>query len=198
MSWYYNYYAGYRKDGKYYVIGPFDNNGTLRNLLWYSRSCDESDFDKNFDKLPADALADEAKPHFTWKEWDGTDYTDDVYACDLDKLPEGELIKRGFFLIEDVSAYLADGNSWDRFYDSVKPEVYAAMAANEIKFGKPGPQKDEEGFTYTPKSASDYMYFAYNDFWSEQGIAWRIRDKFEMFIPAVPEGAIPVVLMTQG
>lgn len=38
MSYYYNYYLGYKKDGILYPMGPFSRKGKLECLLWKSRS----------------------------------------------------------------------------------------------------------------------------------------------------------------
>lgn len=38
MSYYYNYYLGYKKDGVLYPMGPFDRKGKLACVLWKSRS----------------------------------------------------------------------------------------------------------------------------------------------------------------
>ena len=38
MSYYYNYYLGYVKDGRVFSLGPFDYSGKLKALLSRSRS----------------------------------------------------------------------------------------------------------------------------------------------------------------
>ena len=38
MSYYYNYYIGYKKDNKIYPLGPYDCNGNLKPVISKSSS----------------------------------------------------------------------------------------------------------------------------------------------------------------
>ena len=56
----------------------------------------------------------------------------------------------------------------DIFYDWMPPEVYAEKVKNEYIFGKPDNQFDAEGGLIEIHSVTDYMFFMYPDYHSEE------------------------------
>lgn len=58
MSYYYNYYLGYKKDGKFYPMAPYDRKGKLESILWKSRSF-ASDLHEDFRIIKNEDISDE-------------------------------------------------------------------------------------------------------------------------------------------
>lgn len=164
MSYYYDYYVGYKKDGKIYPLGPYDAMGKIHAALSKSRSF-ASDLYNEFYPIKEIEISDELRARFESEDWNGE------LKLNATCLTESELnelnsnyIKSGYFLISDVESYEKDGDTWDIFYDKITPQVYAAKLQHELTFGKNQPQKDIEGNEYTEPNASDYMYYAYPDY----------------------------------
>ena len=168
MSYYYDYYVGYKKDGKIYPLGPYDSMGKLRPALSRSRSF-ASDLYNEFYPIKEAEISDELRARFESEDWNGKLKLNATYLTesDLSEL-NSNYIKSGYFLISDVESYEKDGYTWDIFYDKITPQVYAAKLQHELTFGKNQPQKDIEGNEYTEPNASDYMYYAYPDFNSKE------------------------------
>lgn len=204
MSYYYNYYIGYKYEGKFYPLGPYNCFGELVEVICRSRNW-ASDLHNNFYYVPEDAISDELREEFQEEDWNGN-LTVPVKYLELDKLPKSNFIRRGYFLIEDVRKYeksLEEGREefdFDGFYDCITPTVYASMLEHEIKFGKPEPKYDDCGDLYYPKSASDYMYYAYPDYSSEEYEVFIIREMAEKLNSwsKLPNGAVLVALETEG
>lgn len=63
MSYYYNYYIGYRTpDGKIYPLGPFDANGVIHPALCRSRSY-ASALHHDFSCIPEEDVTNELRKH---------------------------------------------------------------------------------------------------------------------------------------
>lgn len=169
MSYYYNYYIGYRKDGKFYPWGPYDAEGNLKPIVSKSASF-ASDLHESFSLIKKEEVSEELRKNFEYEDWQ-----EGVKYCSVDHLPRGSFIKTGYFLIDEVKAY--EGKEWfDGFSDILSPQIYAAKMAHEMTFGKNQPQKDVEGFEYTEPNASDYMYYAYPDYNSKEYEAFVLRE----------------------
>lgn len=200
MSTYYSYYIGYKdKNGKIYPFGPYTSEGKLRAVICDSRSF-ASDLKDEFYPVTKDMVTDEFRNEFGWKNEKGEVELELGYLryLPVSELPDGDGIKRGYFLLSDIESYLKDGDTWDIFTDSLSPEVYAIKAMNELKFGPPKPKKDEDGFEYTEHPASDYGYFAYMDWHSKESDASRLRmasaalrDEYEW-----KDGCVPVIILS--
>ena len=159
MSYYYNYFIGYAKDGKIYPWGPYDAKGKLNPAIVRSRSF-ASDLHEDFSPVPEKKISDELRKEFEYEDWDGTKRFEVKYLPVKD-LPTGTYIKTGYFLINDVINYeKSNDETFEDFYNVISPEVYAAKLQQEMMFGKNQPQKDAEGYEYTEPNASDYMYYA--------------------------------------
>lgn len=163
MSYYYNYYVGYKKDEKIYPLGLYNSLGKLCPVLSRSSSF-ASDLYKDFMPVADKAISNELRQEFTYKNWKNEDETDVKYL-EVDKLPSSSFIKTGYFLIEDVKEYERDNDAEGLFYDYLSPTLYAEKAKIEILFGKNKPVKDDE---YTEHNASDYMFYAYPDYSSRE------------------------------
>ena len=174
MSYYYNYYIGYKQDGKIYPWGPYTAEGRLEPVLSRSRSF-ASDLYNEFHVVSDKEISEELRKEFEYEDWTKTKRIDVKYLSE-DDLPTGSYIKTGYFLIKDVEAYENDkyGN-FEGFCDVISPEVYAAKLQHEMMFGKNQPKKDDEGYEYTEPNASDYMYYAYPDYNTEEYESFFLR-----------------------
>ena len=201
MSYYYNYYIGYKHNGKIYPLGPYDCNGKLKDVVSRSRSF-ASDLHESFDFVDENMISDELRKEFEYEDWNGNKKVDVKYLP-LKELPYGDFISKGYFLIDSVREYEKGEDDFenDLEYDKVDPVVYAAMVKNEIVFGKPSPKKDIEGGEMEVHGASDYMYYAYPNYSGKEYEAFVIRQVAEMlgeFNRNLPEGYEVVILETEG
>lgn len=173
MSWYTSITLGYvsKTDGKIYPFGPFDKDGNLKNIIETSRSftTDLKDF---FEVPNAEVVSQKLVDALDIKVEDGENLSQAlreyyVGVCPLDKLPSGDYMRRGYFLIEDVHAYESgEMDAEDLFYDCMGAEEYAARAHNELVFGF-RKEKDEFG-NVVNHSMADYMYYSYPDYQSKE------------------------------
>lgn len=163
MSVYYDYYLAYMKKGKLYPLGPFDRKQKWQSVIGKSQSF-VSELHNEFYDCPKKLLGPEIKEKFTYTDWNNKETLGTLKYLKLSELPEGSIIKRGYFLIDDVQRYEKDEYDLDDiFYEYLSPTAYAAKAANESRFGKPDVKYDCEGNPFPNYSAGDYMYYAYID-----------------------------------
>ena len=169
MSYYYNYYIGYKKDGKIYPWGPYTANHELMPAICRSASF-ASDLHEDFYNMGDDLISAELREAFSYDDGYGGKEYERVRYLPVKELPKGSYIRRGYFLISDVEAYeKEDDHTWfDGFYKHLTPQVYAAKLENQLKFGPNKPKKNEYGEFYTEPNASDYMYYAYPDYESKE------------------------------
>jgi len=208
MSWFYDYYLGYEKDGKIYPLGPYDSHGKLHRVLSKSRSF-ASHLYKQFVEMSDDEASEELKKQFTYQFGEDA-HPPKLEVLPLQHLPAGDYIKRGYFLIQDVEQYLAYKDAEDLFYDNLSPEVFAARLLMEkdrhsapVGVVQSSNDDDEyEGDEYestVPHPVTDYMYFAYPDYASEEYEAFLIREYASAFeYSECLEGAEIVVILDQG
>lgn len=198
MSYYYNYYIGYRTaDGMIYPLGPFDMNGVMHPALSKSRSF-ASDLHNDFYCIAEKDVSDELTNvlGYAWQEGKEKTFKNGKYLP-LSKLSSGNFIKDGYFLISDVEHCLETGEI--EFYDYISKEVYAARLQNEITFGPPLKETNEFDQDVTPRSCRDYMYFAYPDVNSREYESWIIRNAVEMLeLSDRPKDSVLVIIETEG
>lgn len=198
MSYYYDYYVGYKLDDKIYPLGPFDNKGKLKPVISDSSSF-ASTLYQRFYEIRESEVSDEFRANFEWEDWQGKKTLGTVKYLPVDELPTGSFVKSGYFLIDDVKAYEANEEWFEGFYDTVSPVVYVAMAEKELKFGKNQPKKDGEGFEYTEPNASDYMFYVYPDYKCEEFDAFMLRRAASALEPYdAPEGMELVIIESEG
>lgn len=182
MSWYYNLFIGRKiKDG-IELVGPYDNKGKIRAVYTRNRHCP---FENDFIRYDGEELKEKL-------------YSDLVSILPYNNLPTGDFIKSGYFLIEDVEQYLKDRETEDIFYDKLTPEAYAERLKTEAILGPPRPKKDIEGNEYEVHSCMDYMYFAYQDYESDEYVAFMIRWIIGILDPYNFERDDIVVVMCEG
>ncbi len=181
MSTYYDFYLAYMKNGKLYPLGPFNRKQKLESVLSKSQSF-ISDMYYDFWDLPADKIGPELKEIFTYKDWNGDPELADLKYLQLEKLPTGSIVRKGYFLIEDVNKYEQGCVDEEIFYEYLSPVAYAAKAANEERFGPVKPRKDIEGNEFDTYSANDYMYYAYIDKNTKEYEASEIRNIANLLI----------------
>ena len=202
MSYYYNYYIGYQKDGKIYPWGPYTRDGKLQPALERSQSF-ASNLYNYFSYLDKSEASDELIKEFDWafKNSD-SNYIHNIKYITLDKLPTGSTIRRGYFLISDVEAYeamLADGDVdyyFDGFYDMMSPVTYAARIVSDINNGYKYDPYDEE----SRHPATDYMYYAYEDITSaayEANYLSKVCNALTEY-GVLPDGATPIIFEAEG
>lgn len=204
MSYYYSYYVGYRTpDDKIYPLGPYNSLGKLNAVIEVSRSS-ASDLHNDLIYIAATQITDELRKEFQYRDWNGDPQIPPLKWLPVDDLPKGDFIQKDYFLIEDVRTYEEADDNWDvtfdLFYNRLTPTVYAQMAANEVRFGKPKPKLDCEGNPMEVHSASDYMYYAYPDYNSREYEAFMLRHAADVLHPfkGLPEGSELVIIETEG
>lgn len=198
MSYYYNYYIGYKTANEtIFPLGPFDMNGVMHPALSKSRSF-ASDLHNDFYCILEKNVSDELTNAlgYVWQEGEEKTFRNGKYLP-LSELSGGNFIKDGYFLISDVEHYLETGET--EFYDYIPKEVYAARLQNEITFGPPLKETDEFDQDVTPRSCRDYMYFAYPDVNSKEYESWIIRNAVEMLeFSDRPKDSVLVIIETEG
>ena len=210
MSWYVIYYLGIQDEkGKITPLGPYDNNLNLRSVRCTSRSF-TTDLKDYFQPITEEMLTEKLCREFPSE----IEYEDEdkkkvkIYQyfeyLPLNDLPKGEWVKSGYFLIEDIQAYLkytnGENDYFEGFFYELTPIEYALKLENEIKFGKPEPKYDSEGDELACYSCADYAYFAYPDYSSMEYEAFLLRVTANMLMDdyKVPKGSQIVVIKTEG
>lgn len=193
MSYYYNYYIGYKKDGKIYPWGPYTADGKLRPVISRSRSF-ASDLHDYFRYASGEEMSDELCKEFEYEDWNGNKRIEVKYIQE-NELPNDDFIRKGYFLIDDVKAY--KGDFYYDFNDPISPEIYAAKLQHELTFGKNQPIKDCEGYEYTEPNASDYMYYAYPDTSKKEYESFILKQMLEA-LRTYTDDVEFVVLETEG
>lgn len=174
MSYYYNYYIGYKKNDKIYPLGPYDRNGKLIEVLSRSASF-ASDLHDDFWDIKEEEISEELRKEFECDDFHGNKVCP-VKTLMFNDLPFGSYIRSGFFLISDVEIYEKENDAEGLFYEHKSPTAYAAMLQNEMALGKPEPEEDCEGEKIYPHSVRDYMFYAYPDTSSRSYEAFLIRE----------------------
>ena len=190
MSWYATFYLTVKKeDGKLYPFGPFDYTGKFHSV--YERCGYDQELAKEF--YPMNNAKDrneliskelyhtisglgevEEDSHETNEFFEGTDYWNWSYLP-ISELPTGDYIKKGYVLMEEIEDYEENPDSFDGFYGVISPALYAKKLENELKFGRPKPQKDDYGEEYTPRSVSEYSFYVWPDYNCIEYEAYKIR-----------------------
>lgn len=197
MSYYYNYYIGYKHNNKLYPLGPYNHCGKLREVICRSRNF-ASTIHERFYEVRADQFSDELRCQFSY-QYDGETEVDNVKYILIRDLPSGSMIKTGYFLKTDVEEYERSHDAFDLFYDTVSPTVYAAMISDESRGAKPVQRYDADGEPFPIHTSADYMYYAYEDTSSEEYEAMIIRLVADMLdYDDIPKGAELVALETEG
>ncbi len=191
MSYYYNYYIGYKKDNKIYPFGPYDANGKFYSIISKSRSF-ASNLYEDFYRVKEEQISDELRKIFSYKNYKNEEVVEVKYLPVKD-LPKGSFIKTGYFLIDEVERYEKTEET-DEFSTPLTPQIYAAKLQNEVMLGKKK-SNDEECVEY---NASDYMYYAYPDYNSKEYEAFILRNVAGNFDFSIPEGAELVILEDEG
>ena len=197
MSYYYNYYIGYKKNNKIYPLGPYSYDGRINEVLSKSRSF-ASDLHNDFKEVPNDMISSELRRDFEYEDFNGKK-TVNVKYLELDKMPDDNFIKSGYFLIEDIQTYLKDKYIEDIFYERLDPEIYTMKLQNELKFGKSKTKYDCEGNPFPNYSCEDYAYFAYPDYNCKEYESFIIKQQAYIYeyTNAVKDAEI-VILETEG
>ena len=208
MSWYVDYYVGYKtKEGKIYPLGHFDCFGNLRPVLTKSRSF-ASNLWERFQRVTLAETTEELKKHFPDGDlfsWGDSSEEKEEQApwcfwLDVDDLPTGSYLKKGYFLQEDIAQYersLTDEDVYfGEFYEMLTPAEYVRKMESELKFGIPKPKKDCEGNEFEVYSCGEYSYYVYPDYSCQEYEASVIRDAVNVYeyMSDLPEGSKLVVL----
>lgn len=177
MSYYYQYYIGYKHNGKFYPWGPYDSNHVLKPVICRSKSF-ASDLHTEFCNISKTDYSPELL-----KEFKSDEYLSSIKYLPIIDLPNDSYIKTGYCLIKEVENYINSDDHFDNGFSSVlTPEIYAVKLQHEIMFGKNVPTKDEEGYEYCEPNASDYMYYAYVDEFSKEYEAFLIKQAWSTLL----------------
>lgn len=198
MSYYYNYFIGYKFENKIYPFGMYNSKGHLVDVLSKSSSF-ASDLHNRFHNVTKEMYSEELIKDFQWYYEDDSVFNLGLKYLSVNDLPTGSYIKKGYFLIEDIEKYEKDGDTWDIFYDYLDPITYTRYLDNELKFGKPVELEYADGEKYT-KSMSNYTFYAYPDYSSEEYESWFLREVVSNYEydRDLPKGAELVILETEG
>lgn len=200
MSYYYNYYLGYKFEDKFYPFGPFDIKGHIKPIISRSKSF-ASDWHEYFNVIKNDNKSEELKAAFP--------YDDQIKSFKFELIKDKDcFIKKGYYLIKDVATYENSNCWWDQgdlFANSMSAVEYAESLKKEMLY-KNSPLKaisseeNEESFLEYPSPASEYMYYAYPNFYSKEYEMFLISEIATTLIDYndLPQGAIIMVLETEG
>lgn len=203
MSWYTTFYVCKQdKDGKIYPLGVYDNNGKLKCVHETSRSF-TTDLKDRFHPIKDEMISDSLRKEFEeyLEEPGSRQYFEYLPKSEL---PKGSYVKTGYFLLEEINEYLTyiDGKTdyFDGLYDVLTPTEYAMKLENELKFGKPEPKKDIDGYEITQHTCSEYSYFAYPDYECEEWEAFWLRSVSEILAEDwdLKDGERIVIIKTEG
>ena len=200
MSYYYNYFIGYKHNGKIYPLGPYTAAGKRKDVISRSRNY-ASELHEELWFLSDDMISDELRKEYEFENYEGNKVMPPLKYMELTSLPKGSYIRKGYFLIKDVDLYEKSEDPEDLFYESMSPAAYAAMAKNEMLFGEPEDEFDCEGEKIERHSAGEYMFYAYPDYSSKEYEAEVLRTVANMlhdYSREIPEGAELVVIEDEG
>ncbi len=209
MGWYVEYYIGYKtKDGKIIPLGPYDCFGDIKPILTKSRTFSSNLWEK-FNRVSLDETSEELRNCFSenvpFLENTTVDGEKAIWCfwLDVDDLPKGSYIKKGYYLQSDIAMYekcLDMDEDFDGFYDMLTTNEYLRKMEAELKFGINKPQKDDEGYEIIKHPCCDYSFYAWPDYDSEEYEACLIRNAVRMFdyCEKLPKNSRIVVLQTNG
>ena len=178
MSVYYDYFLGYQKeDNKIYPLGIYDCFNKIHPVYSHTRSMGNG-LDNYFWDLPKEKCSTELKEALR------LDFDEDnpfgwlgVRYLTLDEMPDGNFLKTGYFLIEDIQRFLKNKDTYE-LGECLTDNEYLMKLENEIKFGEPYVDKDEKEYTY---NCRDYYKFSYIDYHSKNYISHIIRSIAEQY-----------------
>ena len=196
MSYYYTYYAGYKKNGKIYIMVPYDDKGNLHALLVRSRSF-ASDLHHQFCKINEDEITDSLRDQFSESDYKG-EIQVPVKILPFDDLPSGDFLRSGYVPISQVEEYETDGKQYADFYDILSPTVYAAKVNNQIKFMKKPDTINEFGEIERDFDAADYMFYVWADRDCPEYEAFIIRSGMDSFVDDLDKESKPVIILYEG
>lgn len=187
MSTYYIYYMGYKLDDKIHFAGPYDKDGDPYPAVERSRSF-ASDLYDEFWPLPIERAGESLISKFLYKDDDGSEIWGNVKCLPLTDLPKFNRIIEGYFLIEDVEEYRKTRDASNLDYNPLDPIIYNAKLVNELQLGKPDPDSDQ-------RSASEYMFYAYQPRFGQDAEIATIYDTYSMIADDIPDNAQPYVIL---
>jgi len=208
MSEYISYYIC-KKDknsGLIYPLGPFDDKGDLKCVLWKSRSY-YTDLQELFTPVSKEQISDELiisvyskceDINTTKGELGNGDYYSFHY-CPIDMLCSIDYIKSGYYLLEDIKKYersLTKHYEFDGFYDCLSPQLYCHMLASENS-SKHIREFDEDcaGTKYRVRHTSDYAYYMYPDYDSKEYEAYILKTVADILLPSYDRKDFDVVVI---
>ena len=214
MSEYINYYiCKQNKNTKLiYPLGPFDDKGEFKCVIWKSRSF-YTDLVDLFVPIPKELLTNELtkklyklslKEYFDGKDdiFDENDYYK-MHYCQLDRLASTNFIRSGYFLIDDIKQYektQEDGYEFDGFYECLSPQLYCELLKSENTSKlKRKAKKDIEGNEFDIYYASDYAFYMYPDYHSKEYEAFILNEVADILMPSYERDVYDVVVVfTRG
>lgn len=204
MSWYTIFYLGIQdNDGKITPLGPFDYKLDFKHVLCTSRSF-TTDLKDSFYPITKEMLTDKLRREFPNEVEDEENIYQYFEYLPLKELPQGDWIKSGYYLLEDIRAYqeykIGKIDHFEGFYNELSPIEYAMKLENEIKFGKPDPKYDIEGEELPNYTCADYAFYTYPDYMCKEYEVYLLRTVANILMEdyEIPEGSRIVVVKTEG
>lgn len=220
MSYYYNYYLGYKKDGKIYPYAPYDSKGKLACVLSKSKNF-ASDLHENFRYLKNEEISDELIDSFItdffiekyeysqkpltkeekdeYKKTMGRDYVEKekktLREAFLDEMQFKYLpisaLPTGNYIKEGYILFNSiDDEEYD-YWPLLSPHVYA----EKLKSGKDEVYDDEGNVMYR---ISDLIYHKWIGKQSKEYEASIINDAYDNFYEYGISNDEIVVIETEG
>lgn len=154
MSTYYSFYIGYRtKEKKFHAFGPYDKFNNLHPALCLSRSF-VSDLYEDFYRIDIKDMDDFLKGKFVYKVYQ-EELVSYLYYLPVDKLPDTDYMKRGYYPVDEIVEYLEDSDHWDYYFSERYTETeYSIKLSTAIK------NNDTEELERLKK----FNYFSYPDY----------------------------------
>ena len=171
MSYYYNYYLGYKKDGKIYPLGPYNCFNEINPIVSRSRSF-ASDLYEYFYSVKDEMITKELDIAFGWDDYNGTRHCE-VRYLPISELPTGSYLVKGYFPIREVNEYeeLPENEKvefeWSR---PINPYAFIGKLQNksinnENIYSDEDEDEDEDTWNFNP---SDYMFYMYPNYYCKE------------------------------
>lgn len=196
MSYYYNYYLGYKFENKFYPIGPFNYKGDFVPIISRSRSF-ASNWHDNFNIIKDNEKSQELK--------DALPHDKIIKFYNFNENENDNFMRRGYYLTKDIVAYEQEPywrDTGDWFCDSMTPLEYSEKLKKEKLYNlKPIPvDVNEESELEYSSCAADYMYYSYPDLNSIEYEKFLVNTIGTNLISysSLPKGAKIIVLETEG
>lgn len=184
MSWYINYYLGYRNknNNKIYPLGIFDVDGNIYPAYYKSRHSELKDI-SCFRNIKKEEISDQLKKVFPYEDWEEKEsFYNPMQIMNASELCDSDFIKSGYLLIDDIVEYNSPNGYEDVFSNSLTAFEYAERLKNELLRNNNTKQnRNENEDEYQTHDIFDYTYYAYPDFDSAEYESFLLKQVIEIY-----------------